>query len=111
MPSPTNRSEHAAWRRLRKNKGALFGIAIIVIAIFIAVFGYQIAPDASPYANRMIVEIGGQKPGSKQTFLKTKKETFTGSTNRLQAFFSGREDRHTLLPIHRYYVADDSVII
>ena len=39
-----------------------------------AVFSYVIAPDHSPYANRMILEIGGQKPGYKQSFLLIKKQ-------------------------------------
>lgn len=53
----------AAWRRLKKNKGALAGLVVIIIAFVIAVFAYFIAPDPSPYANRIILEIGGEKPG------------------------------------------------
>lgn len=51
------------WIRLKKNKGAVFGIIVIALAVLMAVFSYVIAPDHTPYANRMILEIGGQKPG------------------------------------------------
>src|SRR2546423_3477047 len=53
----------AAWQRLKKNKGAMAGLFMIIIALFIAIFGYFLAPDPSPFANRIILEIGGRKPG------------------------------------------------
>ncbi|HMX81044.1 MAG TPA: ABC transporter permease, partial [Ferruginibacter sp.] len=46
-----------AWKRLRKNKGALFGLIVILLAVLIAVFGYLIAPDNSPNADLQTVEI------------------------------------------------------
>ena len=58
--------EQAAWKRLKKNKGAIAGLIIIVVAIFTAIFSYFIAPDSSPYANRIILEIRKQKPGFKK---------------------------------------------
>ena len=52
-----------AWQRLRRNKGAMAGLVLIAIAIVISIIAYRIVPDGSPYANRMVVEIGGQRPG------------------------------------------------
>ena len=60
----------AAWRRLKKNKGAVFGLLVICLAVGVAVFAYFIAPDPSPFSNRIIVEINGQKPGFKKSFIK-----------------------------------------
>ncbi|MFM2363753.1 MAG: hypothetical protein RLZZ316_2655, partial [Bacteroidota bacterium] len=57
------RLQQAAWRRLKKNKGAVFGMAVILLSILISLFAYLLAPDASANANRMIVEIGGKTPG------------------------------------------------
>ena len=62
------------WRRLKKNPGAIFGMIIISLASLMAVFAYLLAPDHTPYANRMILEIGGQKPGYHQSFLLIKKQ-------------------------------------
>ena len=40
----------AAWRRLKKNKGAMAGgIIVIIVTIIIAVFSYLLAPDPSPF--------------------------------------------------------------
>ncbi len=51
-------NQRNTWKRLKKNRGAMIGLFIIVISCFIAVFAYFISPDNSPNANRMIVEIG-----------------------------------------------------
>ena len=50
-------------RRLVRNKGALFGLIVIGASIVVALTAYFIAPDPSPEANRIIVEIGGRRPG------------------------------------------------
>lgn len=101
----------AAWRRLKKNKGAVFGILIIALSVMVAVFAYFIAPDPSPYANRIILEIGGEKPGFHQAFIKVKKDkavTAPGFGNRL---LYGREDLYFYVPISNWKDAGDSIVV
>lgn len=108
MATATTRT---TWRRLKKNKGALIGIAIIALAILTAVFAYLLAPDGSPNANRMVVEIGGQQPGYTQQFLllpRTGKVRSAGFFNRL---FSGKEDKYQYIPITGYQKKGDSLLI
>ena len=101
----------AAWRRLKKNKGALAGLVVIIIAFFIAVFAYFIAPDPSPYANRIILEIGGEKPGFRQTFIKVKKDKDVAEAGFFQQLFSGKEDAYYYMPITQYEKKGDSIIV
>ncbi len=101
----------AAWRRLRKNRSAVFGMIIVLIFVFLAVFAYFIAPDSSPYANRIILEIGRQKPGFSQTFLRVKKEKNIAVPNFFQRLLYGREDPFAYLPITTYRLTKDSVIV
>jgi ABC-type dipeptide/oligopeptide/nickel transport system permease subunit len=101
----------AAWRRLKKNKGALSGLVVIIIAFFIAVFAYFIAPDPSPYANRIILEIGGEKPGFKQTFIKVKKDKDVAATGFFQQLLSGKEDAYYYMPIIQHEKKGDSIIV
>jgi peptide/nickel transport system permease protein len=103
--------QQAAWRRLRKNKGAVFGLLIIAIAILVATFAYFIAPDSSPYANRIILEIGGEKPGYKQTFIKVKKDKTVAATGFLKQLVAGREDPYYYVPIVSDGKNDDSIIV
>jgi ABC-type dipeptide/oligopeptide/nickel transport system permease subunit len=99
------------WRRLKKNTGALFGIIIIVLALFMACFAYILAPDHSPYANRMVLEIGGQKPGFEQTFLLTKKQRVISRTSLTRRIISGSDDRYDWLPVSSWQQNGDSIIV
>ena len=99
----------AAWRRLKKNKGAIAGLLLICIAIFIALFSYVLAPDSSPNANRIILEIGGKKPGFTQKFLLVKKIQ-TPSRNFLSEIFTGTPDQYDFIPITSATQTTDSVI-
>ena len=101
----------AAWRRLKKNKGAVFGLVIIVITILIAIFAYFIAPDPSPFSNRIILEIGGEKPGYKQSFIKVKKDKDVGATGFFKQLVSGKEDIYYYVPIVSHEQKGDSIII
>ena len=111
MSNQSSSFQKAAWRRLRKNKGAVFGLLIIAIAVLVAVFAYFIAPDPSPYANRIILEIGGEKPGFKQTFIKVKKDKDVAATGFLKQLVSGKEDAYYYVPIVSYEKKGDSIIV
>jgi peptide/nickel transport system permease protein len=99
------------WRRLKKNRGAVFGMVIIVMALLMAAFAYVLAPDHSPYANRMVLEIGGQKPGYQQTFLLVKKQQTIPSVSFMHRLFSGTDDRYDWLPISSWLQQGDSLIV
>jgi ABC-type dipeptide/oligopeptide/nickel transport system permease subunit len=111
MKIKTPSFQFAAWRRLYKNKGAVFGIVIIIIAVIVAIFAYFIAPDPSPYSNRIILEIGGEKPGYKQSFLKVKKEKLVQKPGLLNWLIWGKEDPYYYLPIVSYAKKNDSIVV
>jgi len=98
-------------RRLVRNTGALFGLIVIGTALFVALTCYFIAPDSTPNANRMIVEIGGRRPGFHQQFLLLKKERTTLHPSFFQRLLSGREDEYNYIPIDGYRQQGDSLII
>jgi ABC-type dipeptide/oligopeptide/nickel transport system permease subunit len=106
--TPANRN---TWRRLRRNKGALFGLIIIGLAILVALTAYFIAPDPSPDANRMIVELGGRKPGFRQLFLLLPKERKPGPVSFFGRLLSGKEDIFYYIPINRYTIQGDSLVV
>jgi ABC-type dipeptide/oligopeptide/nickel transport system permease subunit len=103
--------QQAAWKRLRKNKGAVFGLAIIILSIIVALFAYFIAPDPSPYANRIILEIGGNKPGFRQTFIKVKKDVSANQTGFFERLLTGKKDSYNYIPIVDYEETGDSIIV
>lgn len=101
----------AAWRRLKRNKGAIAGMIIIIISVLIAVFAYFFAPDPSPNANRIILEIGGSKPGSGHTFIKVKKEMDVAKAGFLDRLAFGQEDVYYYVPILAHEKKGDSTIV
>jgi ABC-type dipeptide/oligopeptide/nickel transport system permease subunit len=100
----------AAWRRLKKNKGAMAGLVLILFSILVAVFGYFLAPDPSPFANRIILEIGGQKPGFEQSFLLVKKEMQQPSSF-VDRLISGKPDTYDYIPVTSATTSVDSIIV
>src|SRR4030095_3336438 len=103
-------SQQAAWKRLKKNKGAIAGLIIIILAIFTAIFSYFIAPDSSPYANRIILEIRKQKPGFKKTFLKVPKEAIA-KTGFVKHLLHGSDDKYEFIPINSYHSFNKDSIV
>jgi len=98
-------------RRLRRNKGVLFGLIVIGAAILVALTCYFIAPDPSPNANRIIVEIGGRKPGFRQLFLLLPKERKPPPVGFFGRLLSGQEDAFNYIPINSYVVQGDSLVV
>lgn len=100
-----------AWRRLKKNKGAMIGLSVIFLSFLTAVFAYYISTDSTPNANRQIVEIQAKKPGFTQLFLKEKKTKKTSSTGFFNRLLYGAEDKNLYIPISSYHINNDSVIV
>jgi oligopeptide transport system permease protein len=98
MNPPSASFWSSTWRRLKKNKGALAGFILICLSVIVAVFCYFIAPDPSPYANRIILEIGGEKPGFQQKFVLVKK-TMVPPVSIIGRLINGRPDEFEYVPV------------
>jgi peptide/nickel transport system permease protein len=88
----------------------MFGLVIILISFAIAVFAYFIAPDHSPNANLMTVEIGGARPGFAMKFLKVK----TGVSEEesfLSWLLNGKTESYSLLPIVSHKKTGDTIVV
>ena len=99
-----------AWKKLKTNKTAMAGLMVIMLAVFVALFAYWLAPDHSPFANRMMVEIGGKKPGYRQRFLVLADSVAT-SSNFFTRTFSGEKDYDQYIPINDYQLKGDSIAV
>ena len=108
MPQHSFSFSQQTWKRLKKNKGAIFGLAIIAVAVFITVFGYLFAPDGSPNADLQTVEIQAKKPGFTQLFLKIPDKKNI-NVNWIKRLISGKPDEYRYLPITSYTIQKDTV--
>ena len=100
-----------AWKRLKKNKSAVIGSVIIILAVIMGIFAYYIAPDSTPNADKQIVEIQAKQPGYKQLFLKLNREKKVPETSLFKKLLYGAEDKFNLIPINKYEIKNDSITI
>ncbi len=61
--------DRMAWRRFRRNPLAVASLVIIGLFVLVALLGYLITPDHTPYCNQQYLELATRKPFSKATFL------------------------------------------
>ena len=62
------------WQRFKKERQAIVSLAYIGLVIIVAVLGYLITPDSTPFCNHQQLEIALQKPGFTVQLLELKPE-------------------------------------
>lgn len=97
------------WMRFRKNWFALAAAGWIAINCLVAVMAYWWMPDHSPYANRIILEIGGEKPGFTQSFLLVQKQQLPTPASGWERLLNGAPDSYEYIPIQEYRRVGDSI--
>ncbi|WP_341838465.1 ABC transporter permease [Chitinophaga pollutisoli] len=100
-----------AWKRLRRNKGAVAGLAVILLALVVAVFAYFLAPDGTSHANRMVLEIGGQRPGFSVQMLSLRQAHAPQDEGFFHRLIYGETPANVLLPVTAWRFSHDSVLV
>jgi ABC-type dipeptide/oligopeptide/nickel transport system permease subunit len=100
----------STWRRLRKNRMAMVSLFIIVCSFLVAIFGYWIAPDSTPFADLQTVEIQAKKPGYEQQFLRIPHQRAAAS-NPFQTLLSGKRATYDYLPITAHRITATEMIV
>lgn len=93
----------AAFNRFKQNKAALFGSFVILLALFVSVFGAFVRPDSSRYANQMNLELGTRPPGFSVKRLLISKNKPEESHSLLDRFSSSSyAENYEYVPINDY---------
>lgn len=100
-----------AWYRLKKNKLSMFGIAVILFAVFVAVMGPLIRPDSTPYSNDQVLEITTKTPGFTVDLLHLKKNQKKNEISFWQYVTQGAENDFTATPIYDYSFEGQNLVI
>lgn len=87
-----------------KNRPAMFGLAIIILAHLIAFLGYLIMPDDTPNADDRSAHIKKKPPGFEVLLLKTIKQREIPQVSFLEYMFFGQENDYKIEPISWYKV-------
>lgn len=99
------------WQKLKQRKPAFVALCVIGFACLIALFAYRIAPDNSPDANRIIVELGARPPGFSKLFLEIPRQHPAEKKSLFSKVFLGTIPANNLLPINGYKVVGDTVFV
>ncbi len=99
------------WQKFKKKKQGKLLLFFLSFMIFIAVIGYLITPDSTPYANEQLLEIRLQKPGTKITMLGVRKNQEIEKVNFLKKMLFGQTNPYTYIPISSYRFYKDSIAV
>lgn len=97
------------WRRFRKDKMAMASLVVIVLFTLVAVMGYTITPDSTPYCNQQYLELAVQKPMSQARFLYVMKNERQEPTGFFHTMAYGRKLPYYAYPIYNYTFVEDSI--
>ena len=100
-----------AFKRLLKNKPAVFGMIFIVFAVLIAIFAYLIIPDSTPNANDQIVELALKDPNFKTKMLRIAKNRAFKKQSLLTHILFGTPNIYQQIPINNYHIQGDSIYV
>jgi len=98
-----------AWNRFCHEPLGLGSLIFIVMVFILAVLGYLVTPDKSPYANQQFLELGLKKPGFKVTMLYIKKSDPASPSGWFQTMLMGERSSYTAVPINSYHIRKDTL--
>ena len=99
------------WQRFRRNRLAMISLTVIGIFLLIAVAGYLITPDHTPYCNQQYLEISNLKPLSRITFTYIDEGRPIEKTNWLKTMISGKPLPYTAIPTYKSTTHGDKIHI
>ena len=113
--------DRQAWRRLRRNPLAVVSMVVIGLFAMVAILGYLITPDHTPFCNQQYLELATLKPGSKATFLHLYSSPKLGEVDAeggrrsvsplsFHTMLYGEPLPYTAIPIKEYCYARDSIV-
>jgi peptide/nickel transport system permease protein len=87
------------WKRFKKEKLGILSLIFLGLIFAMAVLGYLVTPDQTPYCNDQHLEIALLPPGSSVYFLNTPKEQPIKNVGIFQKMLFGQPSRYNSVPI------------
>lgn len=100
-----------AMRKLLKNRMAMCSVIFIFLLAFVAILGYLITPDSTPFANQQYLELNTKKPGFTITMLRVCKNEPQEKTGFFEKMLYGEKTHFQHIPIEKYYFEGDKIFV
>jgi peptide/nickel transport system permease protein len=88
-----------AWRRFRGNALGMGSMVFIILVLLIALLGYLVTPDPTPYANDQHLELGLKKPGHRAGFIMVPKADPPAGHSFFHTMLFGKELQDNAYPV------------
>ena len=98
------------WRKFRKDKLSMGSLIVVCLAVLIAILGYLVSPDSTPFANEQHIEIAAKKPCFSITMIKVKKNKPEVSSNLFHKMFFGKENEYTEFPVYSWHFENSKIV-
>lgn len=99
------------WKRLKRNKMAATSMVVIILFALVALLGYLITPDHTPYCNQQYLELASMKPFSKATFIYVDNGSSQERRGFLKRMFKGQPLQSEAIPVYSYHAEGDNIIV
>ncbi|MFI5196667.1 MAG: ABC transporter permease [Chitinophagales bacterium] len=103
--------QNSLVKKLLKRPSAVVALCIIALTCLVSVFAYLLAPDTTPSANRMIIELGAKQPGFKKQLLQIPKVSSREQGNRIFEWFNGTPSAYQAVPINDYRFSGNNFVV
>lgn len=100
-----------AWRRLLKDTLSKIGLVVIAFASLLAILGYLITPDNTPYANDQKSELLIRKPGFSCNLVKLRKNLPKDQTPWYKQIFYGKNSDFSTVSAYDYYFEGENIVV
>lgn len=111
VEQPTSVSR-LAWRRFCQNPLSVASLVVIGLFALVAILGYVVTPDGTPYCNQQYLELSTLRPGSKAQFVCVNQpETAAAdSTSFFSKMLFGAPLPYSAIPVYESRQVGDSLI-
>lgn len=99
------------WNRFKRNKQSLIGLGFIALSILLALLGYLITPDSTPYVNNQILSIAAKPPMFKVKMALIRKNQYFEKKSFLHTMLFGKDLEYTYVPVDSLRFAGDSLVL
>jgi peptide/nickel transport system permease protein len=100
-----------AIRRFKRNKLAMGALLFILFTSFVAILGYLITPDDTPYANNQSLELATKKPGFSVLVLNRRLNKPKTDISLFHKMLYGAPKEFESIPIVSYKFDRDDIIV
>lgn len=88
----------------------MVALCLILLTALLALFAYPLAPDSTPLANNMVVELSARPMGYRQEFLLVPKHRKPEQPGWISRLFAGTPSNYAYLPVNGYYLVNDTLL-